>query len=206
LVEVLALKVALAATSADLEPLPAASEALTPVEVSLRLNGSLGVGHLPGLSPGVGASVGWSFAGVRLELGAAYAPARAARYPTYPEAGVDVQLLSGTARTCLALAVLEVAVLTCGGIELGWMRAAGVATQQPMHSDHWIASVSFGPALRLRVTPAIGLWLELDAALAFVRPPGFYLRERATGAPLPEVYRSDFAAARLLAGIEMQLR
>jgi hypothetical protein len=208
LVEVLALKVALAATTAEVESLslPISENTAAPTAWSLRLSGLLSAGHLPGLSPGIAFDLGWSFASLRLELGVSYAPPRAARYSAYPEAGVDVQLVSGLARACVAARLADLALLTCGGIGLGWMRAAGVATLQPEHSDQAFASIEFGPALRIGLTRAFGLWLELGASLAVVRPSGFYLRTRASGSPLPDVYRSDFAAGRVTAGIEMQLR
>lgn len=203
LTEVVALKVALAATGMAVEPLPTATQVQQPPQLTLRLGGSLSVGHLPGVSPAASLALSWTAALLRLELALTYAPPRSVRYVAHPDAGVDIRLTSAAPRACLGMDVSGIYALTCSGIELGWMRGSGVNTIQKVHSDQLLASVVLGTALRVPVTPEIALWIELGAALAFVRPQAFYLRSRAVDSQFPDLYRSDFAAGRLSAGLEL---
>ncbi len=201
LLEVVALKVALAASSgAPLTTLdaPPPSRTASPARGALRAS----VGGLLGVLPGVSSSFGFGgavrFSVARFELGVLYAPPRTEHYDEITEVGASLQLLAGTGRGCATIALRKVELPMCFGAELGVMRGQGVGTSQRFSSDQLFGDVVLGPALRWTFARTWSAWLELDGSIAFLRP-SYHVRN------LPGLYQVPVAGARAAVAIEWGL-
>lgn len=200
LVEVVALKVALAASAAVVLPAPSLEPQEGP-RWALRVMGGVASGELPGVNAEVAAAASLRAAWLRFELGAAVAPASTAHYPELAAVGARVQLWYGFARACAStrLGLLEVPL--CAGLELGVLRGEGIGQVTSLRSEQVLAAALFGPALRWPIAGRFALWWEVTTALAFARPRSLYVSTRA-GSTLGALYRPEMAAARTLLGIE----
>ncbi|HEX3853550.1 MAG TPA: hypothetical protein VHW01_21440 [Polyangiaceae bacterium] len=215
LADAMALKVALAidplAVAASVEPTPPAPpprpapapspdsqqhESPRRTPLGLRVTGGTELGPLPGITFGAGLYGSLQFPGVRLELGAQGYSGGIARYAEPSSVGAHFQLFSGTARACLSPGVATLAVHLCGGLELGVIRGEGFGTAQAESTSGLWGAAELGPALRLRLSNAIALWLEGDALLTVLRPE-FHVKN------LDTLYTPPLGNLRLVAGLEI---
>lgn len=200
LVEVVALKVALAASAAVALPAPSL-EPKEPASFALRAMGGIASGELPAVNGELAAAAAFRKSWLRLELGAAYAPARTTHYAELARVGARVQLWYGFARACVSTRLGSLDVPLCAGLELGVLRGDGAGQVTSLRSEQLLAAVLFGPALRWPIAGRLALWWEVTTALAFARPRSLYVSTRA-GSTLGALYRPEMAAARTLLGIE----
>lgn len=215
LAEVVGLKVSSAATllaelkamGARTTPVPRVNPELTkppaPAEgaraINLRLVAGAAVGRLPSASGVVSVIGAITWSQLRVELGVSYGLPATAWSRHDPDLGVRLQLVSGTARACAMLHARMLTFPICAGVELGVLRGIGVGLGvQPLRSDQWFGELLLGPALRWTLTERMGLWLEVSAAVAWLRP-GYHVRG------MSELYRLYPANARVLGGLELRL-
>lgn len=208
LVEVLGLKVALAASAAaalqggavaaspPVRERPAANGGGRAVRGVVRAGGGLLTGVLPKWGGVVALAAGLRFAWARFELGASYAPPRAASYASPASVGADFQLFSGQLRGCATIGLGAAELPICAGVELGAIVGTGFGAQQRFSRADAYGAVLLGPALRVPLSQALSLWIELDGSLAFVRPP-FGTRG------LPQLYRPPALGSRGVIGFEV---
>jgi hypothetical protein len=202
LVEVVALKVALAVDPAALlRSLEHAQGASTPAaSPKLALRGTLGAGLGPLPDTSVFASLGGSveLPGWRLELaGAAWLP-RSASYTELPSVGANFTLVTGSARGCIVPAMGTVDFPICAGAELGAMTGSGFGVQHEATSTQLWAAAVLGPAARWALGSSVSFWVAADAVIGIARP-AFHMRN------LEQLYRPDPISARAWAGLEVRL-
>jgi hypothetical protein len=202
LVEVVALKVALAADpTALLRSLDRArANAATEQGPKVAIRGALGLGLGPLPEPSGFVSLGGSVerSGWRLELtGSAWLP-RSASYPELPSVGASFLLLTGGVRGCLLPSMREVDFPICAGAELGVFQGSGFGVAEVERSDQLWAAVVVGPALRWSLGSSASLWIAADAAIGLERP-AFHMRN------LEQLYRPDAVTGRTWAGVEVRL-
>lgn len=134
----------------------------------------------------------------RVILSALYAPPVASRLSDRPQAGGDLDVWTMGARGCARVwpAPADLAwpgpyaVLGCGGLAVGAMRADGVGVDEPgSGSALWLAP-DLGAALHLSVGGSASLGLDVGAVIPLTAP-NFVLRD------LGEVHRPGVVAARL---------
>jgi hypothetical protein len=202
LVELVALKVALAADPAALLRSLEASRAGRAPSPAPRfaLHGALGagLGPLPDVSAFAVVGGAMKLPGWRVELdGTAWLP-RPASYPELPSVGANLSLVTGIARGCLAPAMGAIDFPICGGVELGVLRGSGFGVAQVETSSQLWAAAVVGPAVHWPLGSAVSFALGADAVIGMVRP-AFHMRN------LEQLYRPDTVAARISAGLEVQL-
>lgn len=166
---------------------------------SARAAAGLGLGQLPEEAPSVGVygSARWRW--LRFELGSAYWFSRTVEFPSNPDIGAHMDLLTGIVRVCPLASLGAIEVPLCVGVEGGVVRAEGFGTSLRRTAyEPWVAVV-VGPALVLPLYRGWHFWLEPDAVLGVVRP-GFSVRN------LGRLYRADRGSAQIWAGIECQFR
>lgn len=200
LVEVVALKVALAASAAVALP-PPLLEPSERASFALHALGGIASGELPGVNGELAAAASLRLSWLRIELGVAFAPARTTHYAELARVGARVQLWYGFARACASTRLGSLEVPLCAGLELGVMRGVGVGPVSPLRSEQLVAAALLGPALRWPIAGPLALWWEVTTALAFARPRSLYVSTR-VGSTLGALYRPEMAAARTLLGIE----
>lgn len=177
--------------SARLEPAPRAPRA----RLGVRLVGAVGLGPLPGVTPGTGLYVSLQLPLFRLELGGQAHWSGVARYDSPANVGADLSLLFGAARACLTPSHGRWVFPICGGLELGSMRGVGFGVPATGTTHGVWGGVVIGPAVQLRLLSQLSLWLEADASLTLLRPE-FYVRN------LPTLFAPAAGASRAVAGFE----
>jgi hypothetical protein len=207
LAKIVALKIALAvdplAAVDSVEPQPVDARARARPEAArgsagtIRADGGVVLGLLPGASPAMRlvGSLRWS--DFRLELGLGYWFPRSVTYDELPAVGARLQMAGATARACPTALFHGIEMLLCAGAEAGLVRAKGFGTTEARISDRAWVSLILGPAIAVPVFDDLYLWLEADAAFALVRP-GFRVRN------LPRLYKADSGAAEAWAGLELR--
>src|SRR5581483_11127645 len=106
---------------------------------------------------------------VRLEAYGAFWPAQHAHATSPPAAGGDVLLAAGGARACWVPLPGPLAVALCPGVEVGDLHGQGTSVRTPRSADGvWIAATALG-RLSWRIAPSFALFLEVSAAVPFVR-------------------------------------
>jgi hypothetical protein len=219
LVEVLALKVALAASSlakgpgtgpppsAPPPPPPPTAAASVralalpapraPLLLALRVGGAGIVGRFPHVSSAFQLAGALVIDWVRLELAAWYAPVQSVRYRDPAEVGADLQVLSGGLRACGIDRIVSLELLGCLGAELGVMGGTGVGTAMTGTWHLPFAEVVGGLALRYPFGP-LALWFELGASIG-VQRPSYSVRY------LGPLYRPGWVGGRAFLGLELQI-
>ena len=203
LVEVVALKAALAAAPVAMTTSLANAESRGPDSstrpvFALRAEAGTGVGVVPAPSAFAGVTGSIDSSSWRAEMGAVAWPPTAARYPALPAIGADISLWAGTARGCLVPSRGAIDVPICAGAAIGAMRGRGFGVAMTETSTQLWAAALVGPALRIRVGPSLAVWFAVDAALALERPE-FHMRN------LDLLYRPDLVSAEASIGLEFRL-
>jgi hypothetical protein len=200
LVDVVALKVALAASSAAALAASQVHASAPRVRLGARAMVGASLGELPGLSPSLGLSGVLGSAWLRLELGLAYAPPTAARYPG-SDLGAEFRRLEGSGRACAVGRLGVVALPICIGMIVGVTRAQGSGGGQRSFTwDQLVAEVVVGPAARYPLLFGSFVWLGVDAALPLSRR-GYFIGGLEN---LPYLYRPAPVALRVNFGIEFE--
>jgi hypothetical protein len=206
IVELVALKVALAAAPTELmwgldQPPAGAQHPPGPRDhLSLALRGVFGVsaGVLPSTAKGFAAVASLEGRLWRVELGGQLWFSRSTAYSELPDVGAYVGLVAGEARTCVLPHLGSLALPFCAGIDLGMMNGAGFGVPQVRTSHQLWAALAFGPALRFQVVGPLSLWLEGEGLIAINRPT-FHMRN------LELLYEPGPAAAQAWMGVELRL-
>lgn len=206
LVEVVALKVALAADPTGLmrglqrahTPSLQPARARDAMTLSVRPVFGLSAGILPGTANGVAAVGSLEGALWRVELGAQLWFPRSVAYPELPNVGARVGLVAGEARACVLPSLGSLTLPICAGIDLGMMSGTGFGVAQVQTSEQLWAALAFGPALRWQLVGPVSLWLQGEALVAITRP-AFHMRN------LDLLYRPEPAGAQGWLGIELRL-
>jgi hypothetical protein len=179
------------------QPRPAAqTKARLRPHVGLRLVGDVGLGPLPGVTPGAGLYGSLQFPSFRVELGAQAFWGGVARYATPESVGADLQVFMGAARGCVTPGSGRWLFPICGGLELGTMRGQGFGANTTGSSSGLWGGVVIGPAVQFRTTQRLSLWVEADATLTLLKPE-FHIRN------LPTLYAPAAGGSRASAGFEL---
>jgi hypothetical protein len=165
---------------------------------ALRAEGGVSVGALPGVGGGAVLTGALIFRQVRLELGASIWPARHARLSSAPEAGGDFALAAAHLRVCPELHLKFLEFPVCLGVEAGGMRANGVGLDESLTVTQPWAAALFAGGVAFRVHRRVRLGLEVQSAVAIIRPT-FHIEDEG------RLHRAASADARGLAGIEVSL-
>lgn len=163
---------------------------------SLFVHAGAAFGPAPTLVPGVAVGLALLWPRLRIDARATYWGRGAMRLSDTPNAGADLQLVTGGLRACPVLVRSRLALQLCAGVELGGtiVRAVGLAEDFAPRSL-WAAG-SLAPGLRLRPRPWLALGLELEGVVPFTR------REyQVTDASQP-LHRTPPLGIRVLAGLE----
>lgn len=183
------------------EPPPASSPQPRPATapdrfgLAVRFVGQVGLGPLPGATPGAGVFAALRSRRFRVELGAQAFWAGVARYEAPPEVGADLEAYFGTVRGCVTPGAGDWLFPICAGPELGVMRARGFGVDETASANRLWGGVVVGPALQWRMTRRLSLWVEADLLLT-VLTPEFYMRN------LSSLYAPSRAGARAAVGFE----
>jgi hypothetical protein len=166
--------------------------------LGLRLVGAVGLGPLPGVTPGAGLFLSLQLPVFRLELGGQAHWSGVARYdsPAPPNVGADLNLFFGAARGCVTPGSGRWIFPICGGLELGLMRGVGFGVPATKTTSGVWGGVAIGPAVQLRLFSHLSLWVEADASLTLLKPE-FHVRN------LPTLYTPPDGSSRVAAGFEM---
>jgi hypothetical protein len=192
---VVALKVALAADPSARQA--SLSHGAAAMHGSVRMAGGAIASVLPAVGPLLSLAGAIRGSRIALELSGGYAFAREVVYPERRDLGAEVGLLYGGARFCLLPEVGAVELPICAGADVGLMRATGrgKALASSLTSSLLFGALVLSPAIRWPMSARFGLWLGLDAQVAFLRPQ-FQVRG------LPRLYRPDALGAKLLLALE----
>ncbi len=165
--------------------------------LGLRLVGAVGLGPLPGVTPGAGLYVSLQLPVLRFELGGQAHWSGVARYdsPGPANVGADLNLLFGAARGCVTPGRGRWVFPICGGLELGVMRGVGFGVPATSTTTGVWGGVVIGPAVRLRLLTQLSLWVEADASLTLLKPE-FHMRN------LPTLFTPPAGGSRAAAGFE----
>jgi hypothetical protein len=165
------------------------------LRIGLRVVGQVGLGPLPGTTPGAGIYGSLQSSWFRIELGAQAFWAGVARYESPPEVGADLHLFAAALRGCVVPGAGQWFFPICAGSELGVMRGRGFGVEETAVSSGLWGGVVFGPAAQWCMTRRVSLWVEADAVLS-VLTPEFHMRNLST------LYAPPSAGARAAAGFE----
>jgi hypothetical protein len=167
-------------------------------QLGLRLVGAVGLGPLPGATPGAGLYVSLQLPVFRLELGGQAHWSGVARYdsPAPVTAGADLKLFFGAARGCVTPGSGRWVFPICGGLELGVMRGVGFGVPATSTTTGVWGGVVVGPAVRLQLLSQLSLWVEADASLTLLKPE-FHMRN------LPTLFTPPAGGSRAAAGFEV---
>jgi hypothetical protein len=176
---------------------PVSAPKSTPrLRVGLRIVGGVGLGPLPGVTPGAGLYGSLQLPSFRIELGAAAFWGGVARYAALSNVGADLQVFMGAARGCVTPGSGRWLFPICGGLELGTMRGRGFGVATTSSTSGLWGGVVIGPAVQFRTTERLSLWVEADATLTLVKPE-FHMRN------LDTLYAPQAGGSRLSAGFEV---
>jgi len=164
--------------------------------VGLRVLGGIGLGPLPGATPGTAVYASLQFPRFRLELGGAAFWGGVARYETMPGVGADLQLFTGALRGCVTPGDGSWRFPICGGVELGMMRGEGFGVAATAATNGVWGGVVIGPAVQFRMTERLSLWAEADAVLTLLKPE-FHVRN------LERLYSPTAGGSRASLGLEV---
>jgi len=209
LVQVVALKVALAAMPVENIPEPDAVGERQPVNPprqprsedvwGLRVPLGVTVGVLPKAAPSA-ALFGFSrFSVFRFEIGASYGLPQRVEYTDVPGVGADVDLFAGAVRICPTAKLDSIEMLLCGGAQAGALRGSGFGVDEVRTAYEAWAAVQLGSAAVFTLSRDFKLWTGADALLSVVRP-AFRMRN------LPVLYQPDDAGFQAWAGLEYWFR
>ena len=162
----------------------------------LRLVGGVGLGPLPGVTPGAGLYGSLQFPSFRIELGGEAFWGGVARYQALPNVGADLHVFMGAARGCVTPGSGRWLFPICGGLELGAMRGKGFGVATTGSTSGLWGGVVVGPAVQFRTTGRLSLWVEADATLTLLKPE-FYMRN------LDTLYAPAAGGSRASAGFEV---
>lgn len=167
--------------------------------VWLRARGGGEFGAIPGGTGGFDLALAFGTRRLRGEIAGGYWGGR-----PIARGASELRVHLGTIapRICGVLPQRRIDITTCGGVELGVMRAdvRGDGTRQPL----WLA-VTAEVGVRWPVTPRVSLWLS---AMPFVplAVPEFRLVDPGDPDRTERVYRAFPVGIRGLAGVEVRLR
>jgi hypothetical protein len=203
LVDVLALKVALAASALAVRP-----AARTEVEQHapapawlLRAAAGARIGELSDVNAEFQVLGALTQRWWRFEVGASYVPPQTVRLAApFADVGARVGAWTGLTRGCLVSTWAGLEFPLCLGVELGVLRAAGFGTPERRTWSLFFGAITLGPAWRWRFTRMLALWSELDLSLAFARP-NFTVFDRGTSGSL-SLYRPGSVAGAAILGLE----
>lgn len=176
-------------------PQPAAP-ARSELHFGVRGMASVGVGALPGVTPGAALYGSLQFSAFRLELGGQAAWGGVARYDALPNVGADLSLFAGALRGCATPGSGRWVFPLCVGFDLGILRGSGFGVEASASSSGVWGGVSAGPALQFRMAHTLSLWAEVDASLTLLKPE-FHMRN------LGSLYRPQSAGGRAALGLEL---
>jgi hypothetical protein len=174
-------------------PTPARSR----MDVGVRGVAGVGVGPLPGVTPGAGLYASLQFRTFRLELGGQAAWGGVARYEALPNVGANLSLFAGALRGCANAGRGRWLFPLCVGVDLGVLRGSGFGGESGASTTGVWGGVSVGPALQFRITSALSLWAEVDASLTLLKPE-FHMRNLGT------LYAPPAAGSRAALGFELK--
>ncbi len=201
LMQIVALKVALAADPATLVRSLESARAVPPPAASpqFAVRGLVGggVGPLPDVSGFAMLGASAEMSGWRLEVAAAAWLPRSAVYTELPTVGATFTLLTGGARGCILTARGAVDFPICAGAEMGVLRGSGFGVPQVETSNQLWAAAVIGPGLRWTPGSSTSLLVGADAVVGIARP-AFHMRN------LEQLYRPDAVAARAWSGLELR--
>jgi hypothetical protein len=167
------------------------------MDIGVRAVAGVGLGPLPGVTPGTALYGSLQFPTFRLELGAQAAWGGVARYEALPNVGANLALFAGTLRGCAVAGSGRFLFPLCVGVDLGFLRGSGFGGQPNASTTGLWGGVSAGPALQLRIASALSLWAEVDASLTLLQPE-FHTRNLGT------LYSPPAAGSRAALGFELK--
>lgn len=190
LVEVVALELAMASASSDAAP------SGPDVSWGARALASVGSGPGPGPSPRVGLLGLIQWRQLRVELGASADLPRTKHYGVQPEIGARFYAIAGQLRGCDVLALADLELPLCAGLEAGAWRGEGLGLDSATTASRpWLA-LSAGAGLRYPRHSVIAVFAGVDGLLGLLRPI-FGVRN------LPALYRPARLAVRGSFGVEV---
>ncbi len=162
-----------------------------------RVHGALDLGTLPAPAPGLGASAGFVWRWLRVELGATWFPSQ--RAPGAGGVSSDVGLVSGELRACATpLRIGRVAAGACAGLAGGAMYAEGVGFDRNRDGlTPWWSSLA-GLIVRVALTRALTVTALAEAGVT-LGDPRFVAGDGAV------LHRPSRVTARGTAGVELRL-
>lgn len=160
--------------------------------------GGVAWGLAPSASGSLGGAVAVGGRRWRVGVGALHTFAAPARFVDLPRVGADVSTTRATLRGCGRIAAGRVALLPCGGVELGATRGAGVGLPiTQTQTSAWIA-LTVHAMVELVLARRVALWLAPNLVAPITRP-AFSIRGRE--AP---VWRSPRLTGGLSMGLELR--
>lgn len=209
LVQVVALKIALAAVPVETLPQedtvtethPARRQNPEHSEMTwgLRLPVGVLVGVLPKIAPSTALFGFATVSAVRVELGASYSLQQRLEYSDISGVGMNVDLVAANARVCPMSALDSVEMLLCAGAQIGALRGIGFGVPEVRTAyEPWVA-IEIGSAAVFPLSGGLKLWTSAAALLSVVRP-AFEMRN------LPVLYRPDAAGFQAWAGLEYRFQ
>jgi hypothetical protein len=169
------------------------------IGVWTRVRGGGEIGAIPGGTGGLELALAIGTRRLRGEIAGSYWVGRSVSRDT---SSLRVHLGTVAPRVCGLLVQRRIDITTCGGVELGVMRAdvRGDGARQPL----WLAIVA-ELGVRWPATPRVSLWVSAMPFVPVVQPE-FELRDPDDPARRARVYRPFPVGVRGLAGVEVRLR
>ncbi len=180
-------------------PSQPARAAVAPNErLALRLVGGVGLGPLPGATPGAGVYGSLQLSSFRVELGGEAFWGGVARYSALENVGADLGVFMAAARGCATPGNERWTLPLCGGFELGIMHGKGFGVDATNDTSSVWGGVVLGPAVRFKIARRLALWGEADVQFTLLKPE-FHMRNLGT------LYEPATAGARASLGFEVNL-
>ena len=169
-----------------------------PNRIAVRVVGGVGIGPLPGATPGTGVCGSLQLPSFRLELGGEAFWGGVAHYVALENVGADLSVFMAAARGCATPGNERWTLAICGGLELGVMRGKGFGVDATSASSGVWGGVVAGPAVQFKMTRRLALWVEADATFTLLKPE-FHMRNLGT------LYEPTTSGARTAIGFEVNL-
>jgi hypothetical protein len=199
LVDVVALKAALAADSAATPRLVLSAARPRVRSVYARAAGGASLGVLSNFAPAVSSALGLQSGPLGVELSLYYDLPRDHSYQDQPGIGGRFSLLAGEARGCVIAELGDARVPLCVGALAGTTRAEGYGTPGARRSRQPWAALAVTVGVRWPSGRRWALWAEASALLSVLRP-SYYVEG------LDTLEKPDRTGARALIGLELHSR
>jgi len=169
------------------------------------------VGALPSASVGAAVSLALLLGRARLEARGRLLPSQRALDPARPAQGVDLGLLGGGARACVAVGAKALAIAPCAGLEIDRIAGAGLGidarADAPTEGGSSARSgsgvwASLEPGLLVTWAPLRVLALRLDADLLVPLARPAFVVLRPDGGVAGVLHRPSPLGGRLALGVE----